>query len=212
VKALSCFWNELPVIASGVKSELKHSEGTGIPRFTIRLRCSENAMRIFPSAADNKFTNAMCRVRLTFRILGSKAFIIVIVPVDHHIRSRVVQHLPQWASTVFEPAPGGSVAFGKVFVGAVGIREVAHDKDRTRYFVDQFCGSLCSGQIIAASDVSRTDQDGILVGRFRRVPRLLLACEVTAPTKKVRQQMTAAAPCIICVGIAWKKFVARTSP
>jgi hypothetical protein len=96
VKALSCFWNELPVIASGVKSELQHSEGTGIPRFTIRLRCSENAMRIFPSAADNKFTNAMCRVRLTFRILGSKAFIIVIVPVDHHIRSRVVQHLPQW--------------------------------------------------------------------------------------------------------------------
>jgi len=79
-----------------VKSDLLHSERIGIPRFAIRLGCSENAMRILPSAADNELANAMSRVRFAFRVLRTEAFLIVIVPVDHHICARVVQDLPEW--------------------------------------------------------------------------------------------------------------------
>jgi len=52
-------------------------------------------MRILPSAADN-LANAMSRVRFAFRVLRTEAFLIVIVPVDHHICARVVQDLPEW--------------------------------------------------------------------------------------------------------------------
>ena len=69
------------------------------------------------------------------------------------------------ASAVFEAAPGGLVAIGKVLVRSVGISEVAGNEDRAGYFLYQFGGGIGASQIIATGDVSSSNQDWII--RFR---------------------------------------------
>src|SRR6185312_15060003 len=94
-ECLPCFWNELPVIALGMKSELQHSKRVTISYFTVGLGLSKDPVRVFPSTADYKLANAVESIQSAIRILRCKALVIVIVAVDDYIRARVIERIPQ---------------------------------------------------------------------------------------------------------------------
>ena len=76
-----------------------------------------------------------------------------------------------WARAFFESSPCRAVTVRELFVSAVGIGEVSGCKDRAGDVVDQFGGGFRSSEIVAAGNVSGSDENGDGLG-WRRIAGL----------------------------------------
>src|SRR5262252_5235980 len=94
-KAFAFFGKELPIVAFGMQSQLQHSKGIAVSHLAVGLGIAKLAMAVFAAAAHYKFADTARRIELAIRVLRSKALVIVIVSIDHHIGISSVQRLPE---------------------------------------------------------------------------------------------------------------------
>ena len=95
-KFIAWFRDKLPIVAGTMKRELQYTEGVGIPYLAVRLRPAEFPVRVLSAAPDDEFSNSVLGVQLAVRILGRKAFVIVIVSAKDYVGTAAIQNSPQW--------------------------------------------------------------------------------------------------------------------
>ncbi len=88
---------ELPFVSAGGEGQLKDSERVCVSHLTVGLGISKDAMRILSAGTDDEFSNAVGEIKLSIRVLGREAFIIVVVAVDNNVRVGRIQVLPEQA-------------------------------------------------------------------------------------------------------------------
>ena len=81
-------------IRIGKKRKFENPERFIVAHLTIVLGRTEGA-QILPASAHHKFTDAVRGIGLALRILRRETLVVVIVAVNHHVRSGIVKSLPQ---------------------------------------------------------------------------------------------------------------------
>src|SRR6266851_2705568 len=92
---LAAFGNKLPIVTLGMERQFQYTIGVIVPSLTVRLGLTHDAVRIFPAGSHHELTNAMGKVAFSVGVLGSEAFVIVIVAVDDDFSPSGVQRLPK---------------------------------------------------------------------------------------------------------------------
>src|SRR5213593_312548 len=86
---------EIPIVPVLVENKPHYAEGLIIADLAIWPNGLVVGVVTFPACPQNEFSDPELRVRLTRRRLRRKAFVVVLMSADHHVRSLCVEIVPK---------------------------------------------------------------------------------------------------------------------